>query len=383
MGTERAVVRDHDGLDSLADEWQALYADAPSATPFQSHDWVSAWARAYIPPGRLRVGVVRRAGRLVAAAPLYLDRRGPWPVLAPLGHRISDFSDVLVADDAAAGALVDALLDEPGWRVVDLPEVRPDAAALAWSARWPGRVTRLASSMSLELSAGSMEDVLARLPARSAKVVRRKLRKADELGIEVEDVPVQRVRPAVADMLRLHQEQWRSRGMTPEHGTAPFAAHLTEAMHGMVAAGQARVVEFRLGGDLVASQLYVVGPGLVGAYLAGIAPQLREVADVAALMLREDLRVATSLGVPRCSMMRGTEEYKFRWRPDVVAHQRLVLARPGRSGGAGFVQAAAARQAAAGWARARAPWLRDLVSRPTAIGSWTRATRPTPPAPCP
>lgn len=365
-GPAAEVVGEHAAFDALAGEWAELYDATPTASPFQSHAWLSAWARAYVRPGRLRVVLVRSAGRLVAAAPLYQDRRGPWPVLTPLGSALADFSDVLIAEDGgpqAADALTQALLGLPGWRVLDLPEVRPDAAAQQWAGSWPGRVTRLDAATSLELPVGELADVLSRLPGRSAKVVRRKLRRVDELGVVATDVAPQDVPAAVADMLRLHHEQWHGRGMTPEHGSGTFAVHLTEAMEGMVAAGSARITEYRIDGELLASQLYVVGHGLVGSYLAGIAPALREMVDVAALMLREDLRLAVSLGVPRYSMMRGVEEYKLRWRPEAVVHERLVLARPGPTGGAGFAPAAAARRAAVLWAKARAPWLRRVAGR--------------------
>src|SRR5688500_9937384 len=94
-GLEVSVVRDQAGLDALAADWAALYAACPSATPFQSHAWSAAWARAYVPPGRLRVFVVRSSAELIAVAPLYRTRRGPWSVLALLGGDISDFLDVL------------------------------------------------------------------------------------------------------------------------------------------------------------------------------------------------------------------------------------------------------------------------------------------------
>lgn len=364
-GIATTIVRDQMAFEGLATEWNELYDSSRSGTSFQSHAWLTAWARAYCPPGKLRVFLVRSSGRLVAAAPLHLTRQGPWRVLAPLGGELADFGDLLVPADEprVAAALADALGAEPGWSVLDLPHVRPDASVRMWIPHWPGQVTSLVGSSSLELPGRPIEEILGRLPGRSAKVIRRKLRNADELGIDVSDVPPEAVPGAVAAMLRLHEEQWRGRGMTPEHGTARFAAHLTEAMQGMVTGGQARIAEYRVDGAHLASQLYLIGHGLVGAYLAGISPRFRELADVSAVMVREDLRFATELGIARYSMMRGVEEYKLRWRPDPVVNNRLLLGRHRSLPRFAYVRLAVARNSAVRLVKQWAPWVKELLSR--------------------
>jgi CelD/BcsL family acetyltransferase involved in cellulose biosynthesis len=365
------VVRDLAPFDALADEWAALYAGCPTATPFQSHAWLAAWARAYCRPGRLRVVVVRSRGRLVAAAPLHLERRGAWPVLTSLGGHITDFTDVLVAPDVpeAGEALARALLEEPGWRVIDLPQARPGAAALSWSDAWPGPVTCLPSNPVLELPVVPLGEVLTRPSNRTAATLRRKLRKADARGIEVDVADPDQVAGDVGTMLRLHAQQWAGRGGTPEHFTDRFAAHLTEAFPRLVADRQAHVVRYRLGGEVLAVQLDLIGHDFLGYYLAGISPKLRQHIDVHPVQLRTDMELALAAGVPRYSMLRGLEEYKLHWRPEQVDNARLLLVRPGLPGGAGLPLLMRARAVAAGVARERAPWLRTLRGR---VRSWRR-----------
>ncbi len=77
-----------------------LHGRCRTATPFQSHAWLSSWWLSYGIPGRLRVVLVRDAadGRLLAAAPLWLAP-GPVPALVLLGGAITDYGDVLVDDD--------------------------------------------------------------------------------------------------------------------------------------------------------------------------------------------------------------------------------------------------------------------------------------------
>ncbi|MGY2127001.1 GNAT family N-acetyltransferase [Blastococcus sp. SYSU DS0617] len=353
-------------FDGLAEEWAALAAACPAATPFQAHPWLSSWARAYVPDGELRVAVVRRDGALRAAAPLHRVRRGPWRVLAPLGGDLSDHTDVLVHPDADAAdldALARVLLDEPGWSLLDLPEVRPGASAVGWAGHWPGAVTRMPASTCLELPAQPLPDLMAaRMPGRTANTMRRKLRKIEAAGLEITEAAPPEVPGAVDALLRLHAEQWAGRGGTPEHFTGRFRAHLVRALPAMIAGGQAALVEYRLGGELVLAQILLIGRDEVAYYLAGIAPRLRDRVDTAALLVQHDVALAVARGAQRYSMLRGQEDYKLRWRPDAVVQTRLLLTRPGLAG-AGYPLLARGRAAAVRQAKARAPWLRDVLAR--------------------
>ncbi|MGY1805918.1 GNAT family N-acetyltransferase [Blastococcus sp. SYSU D00669] len=359
------VVRDQAAFDALAGEWAALYAAAPAATPFQSHAWLSAWSRAYCPPGRLRVVLVREGARLVAAAPLHLVRRGPWPVLAPLGDPISDFTDVLVAagSDSALPALARAVVAEPGWWLVDLPQVRPSSAAQRWAAAWPGRVSRSPSDTVLELPALPLPELLARVPSKTGNVLRRKLRKLEASGVKATVVPPHEARDAVGVLLRLHAEQWAGRGINPEHLSDRFAGHLLEAVPRMVADGSAAVVAYSVGGEVLGCQLDLLGHDFLGYYLAGISPRLKQLIDVASMQVGNDVELARAAGLPRYSMLRGTEDYKLRWRPDVVPNQRLLLGRPGVLGARGYPHLVRGRTAAVRFAKDRAPWARTVRDR--------------------
>jgi CelD/BcsL family acetyltransferase involved in cellulose biosynthesis len=361
------IVREQAAFDALAEDWAALHAASPTATAFQSHAWLAAWARGYCRPGRLRVVLVRAGGRLVAAAPLHLVRRGPWPVLAPLGGALSDFTDVLVAAEVptALDALVRALVDEPGWRLVDLPEVRPGAAAGELAHRWPARVDRLEASVCLELPALPLPELLATMPAKAGRRVRNHMRKIDAVGVDVETARPEAVPDAVTDLLRLHEEQWRGRGVTPEHLRPRFAAFLREALPRMVADRQALVVRYRTDGRLVASELVMAGSGLMGSYIAGVDPQLRSRMDVAGMLVRANLGFAVAAGVPTFSFLRGDEPYKSQWHPERVRNVRLLLGRPGLPGAAGLPALLRFRAASVRAARQRAPWLRTVRDRLT------------------
>ncbi|MFG2871590.1 GNAT family N-acetyltransferase [Streptomyces sp. NPDC048338] len=360
------ICRDGAEFGRLGAHWASLYARCSTATPFQSHSWLHSWWVSYGRPGALRVVLVRREdGELVAAAPL-MRARGPLPVLTPLGGSITDFSDVLL-DDAcpqAAPALARALARAARGAVVDLREVRPGAAAERVHACWRGPRRRLTDSLCLELPAVPMDALLERIPSGKAQRVRAKLRKLDALGIDERVVSGEEVPAALDRLLKLHQLQWQGRGVTVEHTSARFAQHLARAVRPMVECGDARVTEFRLGGDVVAADLTLMSPRLAGGYLYGADPVLRaRKVDVATMLLRNGARETSASGRATLSMLRGTEPYKQHWRPETVPNQRLMLAGPAaapllwlRAG------AADGRRWAARQARERA-WAGRLIER--------------------
>ncbi|XVQ10239.1 GNAT family N-acetyltransferase [Spirillospora sp. CA-255316] len=322
--------RDDTALDDLAAEWNDLYARSPAATPFQTHAWLAAWWRNYGRRGSLRLALVRRHGRLVAAAPLMAERRWGCPVLVPLASPQSDHTDVLLDRDEARTAawhLTRALLSAPGWCALDLPEVRPGSAAHMLAGAWPRTSWRAPASTCLELPAGDITDVLDRLPRRSAGKLRAKLRRIDAYGITAAPVPAEAAEGGVERLLDLHARQWRGRPINPEHTRPRFARHLADALAGMIRDGQAALFEYRWEGGLVASDLVLIGHDFVGAYLYGAEANLRDFVEVTLMLLRQDLGVARDARVPALSMLRGDEPYKRKWRPVAVHNERLILAR--------------------------------------------------------
>lgn len=347
------LCRDPDRFAALAPAWHALYRRSRTATPFQSHSWLHSWWLSYGTAGRLRIVLVHRDGELVAAAPLMLVRR-PFPVLVPLGAGISDFFDVLIDDrpteggaEADAGTetatgtgaedraddvttvLVKALADTARTAVIDLREVRPGAAAERLYARWQGPRRQLADSVCLELPALPLDDLLRRLSSSRAQRARAKARKLDSHDLVERVVPQTEIPAAVERLLELHRLQWQGRKVTAEHLSARFSEHLARSVTSMVEHGDARMTEYRLAGTVRAMDLTLMSGQLEGGYLYGADPALRaKKVDVALMLLRSGARHISTSGRSTLSMLRGTEPYKYHWRPETVRNQRLLLARP-------------------------------------------------------
>jgi CelD/BcsL family acetyltransferase involved in cellulose biosynthesis len=361
------VRRGDDALAGLRPEWTDLFRRCRTATPFQAHAWLESWWRAYGRPGRLRVVLVRRGASLVGAAAFVLVRRGGCAVLVPVGGGFSDFTDVLVDDDCAAPAaaeLARAVRELRGWQAIDFPETRPGGVAGgALLAAWAGRKHDLAASLCLELPAMEFEQAVKDLPAHARKTVKRRVNQIARLALDVREVEPADAPRAVADLLRLHRAQWQGRGGNPEHQRPAFAAHLTAAVPGMIADGQAALLEYRIDGELVAANLVIVGTDLAGGYLYGADPALRDRLDITTLLISTTMPVAVRGNRPTMSMLRGAEPYKQRWRPVEAVNRRVLMVRPGSARGLAYAAAVRTRGAAVRWAKDRAPWLHGVRDR--------------------
>ena len=110
------VIRDLDGFNALAEQWNHLHQDSASAEPFLRHEYLAAWWQTLgggeWPRGALYVVTGRQAdGSLVGIAPLFFtENKDGLPALMLLGSiEISDYLDFIVPaeklPEVAAGLL--------------------------------------------------------------------------------------------------------------------------------------------------------------------------------------------------------------------------------------------------------------------------------------
>ena len=358
------ICRDDEAITDLAAEWDDLAARCRTATSFQSAAWQASWWRSYGHPGALVVVLVRRDGLLVGAGAF--QRHPALGGLSGLGGGLIDFTDILLDDscarDAAAEFAAALPLNRP-WQYLELREVHPQAAVQLVFEQWLGRRHRLTDSLCQYLPAVPMEELLKRLPGRTAQRSRVKLRRIAESGVVVRPTAPEEVPEAVEALLRLHFLQWQERGVTAEHRTERFARHLTDSTTGLVAGGRAAVHRFWLEDELVAVNLLLLSPVFGGLYLYGAHPALRERLDIAGLLFGAALDEVVEAGIPVLSLLRGQEPYKQRWRPDALANQHLLLGR-GRIAPAVAVRllAVRSRQAVVRVLRTRLPRLKEALA---------------------
>jgi CelD/BcsL family acetyltransferase involved in cellulose biosynthesis len=322
------VRTEDDALSLLEEEWRDLHRRCQPETPFQSYAWLQSWWREYGRPGRLRLVLVRRAGTLVGAAPFMLVDHGPWRILGPVGGDESDFHDVLLDAGSpadVASRLVAATADVPDWHVLDIPGVRPGAAAEQLSRYWPAPQWRAPESPPFGIQAGATGGVPPRLPDERREDPASTVREAHAAGIEARCVAAGEVAEAVSALLRMYRA---CRQLDPERLGARFERHLVRALTPMVEEGQARLTEYRVSDELVAADVALVGPAFIGTYLAAFAPAVPERLEPARTVLAEAFATAAQLERPAVSLLHGDFPPRSHWRPAALRNHRLLLSRP-------------------------------------------------------
>src|SRR5215211_4495175 len=119
-GLEVAVIRDPQAFAALEEEWDDLYHNCPSATPFQSWAWLRSWWEFYGEGYELRLITIRDGSLLVGLVPLMLERRAGFGGLLFLGTGLTDHLDVLIREgweEGVSESVLRALGEMRSWRV--------------------------------------------------------------------------------------------------------------------------------------------------------------------------------------------------------------------------------------------------------------------------
>jgi CelD/BcsL family acetyltransferase involved in cellulose biosynthesis len=188
-----AVLRDTRGFASHREEWDELYESCPSATPFQSWEWLYSWWEVY-GEGRygLRLITLRDAGGLlVGLLPLMVRRQPSLGRLLLLGGDkmtlysdvMTPYKDVLVREgweEPVAQAGARALKEMGGWQVADLQELMPEAAAWDIFGKWEELKTSVPITDYVLIRADSWEELLSSLSRNLRSIARRTLRHAEQ-----------------------------------------------------------------------------------------------------------------------------------------------------------------------------------------------------------
>jgi CelD/BcsL family acetyltransferase involved in cellulose biosynthesis len=269
--TAARLVDDPLELGVLAPDWWDLWYRVPEATPFSTPAWLLPWWRRFA-PGELRALAVEHERRLIALAPLYLERGSLGSRLLPVGFPHSGYFDVLIDPSHAAlarEALRDGLEALRDWTEVSFEETPPGAAALA--------IPRPAAcdEERTPQSAWPVLD-LAVSEARPAACDRRSLRSmlddASDLGeFEIAKAAEDEIPTFLATLADLRAGRRRQSDGPPDPRVPAFHADAAPILH---AAAMLRLTVLRVGDRPAASYLgLVAGPRAYG-LLAGFDPAL-------------------------------------------------------------------------------------------------------------
>ncbi len=193
-----------DGIEALAADWRSLEARSEHPAFFQSAAWSIEAARHFAAAGTtFLVVALRRAGRLVAVAPLKRLRCGPLVLAVDLGAPFGQYGGLLVDPGEDADAVVDAVLAALRGQGVDgllLRKLRADAPERPALARRGFPVGRPEAARAVALHPERGFEAFRRgLPARIRKNVRNARNRAAALGSVDQRVFAAEALPAMLD----------------------------------------------------------------------------------------------------------------------------------------------------------------------------------------
>src|SRR5918998_682407 len=282
---DAALLRDTEGFVSLREEWDDLYKDCPSATPFSSWEWLYSWWEHYGEGSyKLRLITLRdhESGLLVGLLPLMV-RRGRLLLLgdnakALFWYVTTPYKDVLVREgweEEVAKAGAQALEKVGGWRVADLQELMPDSAAWDIFRHWDGPKASVPITDYLLMEARPWEGLLPSLSRRLRKTARRTLRQAERDGVSCQPAGEHEAEGAALTLVELHRGLWRGRRIDPEDLTPRYEAFVRAAARRTTARGIGRISEFRrqADGKVLVSQFLLSDKGFVGIQLIGASEE--------------------------------------------------------------------------------------------------------------
>jgi CelD/BcsL family acetyltransferase involved in cellulose biosynthesis len=328
-----------EALEKLRPEWSALWARCPTATPFQSPEWLIPWWR-YIGAGELWTLALRQRGYLVGLAPfyIYMQPGSSEREVFPVGIATTDYLDVLLDPEFAScgAATVFAHLDAAWqrWDVRDLQQLRPQSALLhaTMPAGWSEELTTQEPCPTLTLP-DSLEELSALVPAHLRKNLRYYWRRAEKIGqVRVESADQHNLDALLESLLQLHHSRWAKRGLTGVLAPEAVQNAQRETAAGLLSRGLLRLYGLRLADRLVASFYgfthIEAGKKRAYFYLGGFDPVFAYL-SVGTLVIDYAIRAAVREGAAEFDFLRGREAYKYRWgATDRLTYRRRLRNKP-------------------------------------------------------
>lgn len=305
-------------LEKLRPEWTRLWSRCPSATPFQSPEWLIAWARRWA-TNSLYVMTVREDGALIGLAPFFIyEQRAPaGRTLVLLGNGLSDTLDLLAAPGCAhaVGLAVMTALEECGdaWDGCDWQQLRATSPLLVQPApaAWKEFIELQDECPALALPDDRpIETVLS--PHFAQRLAADFLRLQTVGNVRVERATPDNFSELFTSLTELHAARWASRNGPGVLVDSTVQAFHREAAEGLLARGVLRFYRLRVGGRIAAAYYGFLHNGRASYYLGGFDPAFGS-HGVGNQIVWHALREAQREGAHTFDFLRGRERYKYRW----------------------------------------------------------------------
>lgn len=283
------IVSDPAEFAALREAWADLNKRASRCGVFQTHTWLTnVWAFEQGPHVMMRVALVyNKDGRLDAAAPMVIEKRlGPLGVrvMRFLGRNLSDYQDIVLADDCDQRAVISLLAGWLNEHKADLDRIEfhkvPDGSHLwehhekllqADPSVWPLQVHPESPTRYLPIR-GSFDDYQMILSKPVRKNFRKYWKSLNE-RYAVEFTTLSRAEgsdEALSDLIRLHQQRQNERGQRGMFRSPQRIGLFTRLFKAMLDEGTLRLQVLRIDGRAYNIDLVFYYKGTALAYNGGM-----------------------------------------------------------------------------------------------------------------
>lgn len=299
-------------FEALAPEWDDLVRAMPRPSPFLLHGWLTEWWRCYGDGAELAVHIARRGGRLGAALPLLVRRRGGLRVACFVGDRHGVLGDLLVAPDAGngVGEQLARRVAEDRCDVVDLHGLPANSRIAAALGSHLDVIQRVEAPV-LDLANGWDAVYRAKTSSKKRSLHRRRRRQLAELGrLEVSVARrLEELGPALEEAFALHELRWEGRPDGSGFASATGKRFQRAILPGLAAGDVARIVTLRLDGRAIAFHYYFALAGRMYVHRLAFDPALARYSPGIVNTL-DTIEAAAAEGLRRVEFLGGDERYK-------------------------------------------------------------------------
>jgi CelD/BcsL family acetyltransferase involved in cellulose biosynthesis len=310
------TIRDAGALRALEPEWRALMATAsPTAGVYQSFDWAAACASRLGSATKLCVLTVREQGRLVAVAPLVIDRRLGCATLCWLGGSLTIYGDVLAeraVDVSSWLARAFAQLAEQGEvHSIQLGNVRADARVAGFLAS-RGRATDRQEAPWIDMAAiGTFEAWRAGQSRSTRRSRARRLKQLEamgKVGFAIEPAGA-RAYERITRLLEMKRDWADRRQILSRSIWSPDFEEVVTALVSGRSGLDARISMLTLDGTVIAMELGFVSDGVYTSYLGAYDPAFEEYSP-GGLQLERTIEACFAEGMRAFDLQPPADAYK-------------------------------------------------------------------------
>jgi CelD/BcsL family acetyltransferase involved in cellulose biosynthesis len=335
----RVITQDGD-FSALQASWNELFVCNPGHRPYQSWEWNFTWWKHHGRAGDLRLIVVEEDGRLLGVAPLYLARRFrglPLRHLRFIAHKRADYLDFPVRpgfETTFFRELFQHLRDElRGWRFLeirDLPDTSPNLSFVQREATGTPSLWHLEPGeqcVTLPLTS-TFEEYLASLSKRFRKDVgyyRRSFERSFASEFRAVSAPSE-IPAALNDVIAVYKARWQETKGVTEYDEGEAARFEREISRVLSAAGMYQLYLLYADKKPAAGILAYVRNNRCYVERFAHSPEFHKY-SVGTVLLAMAIEHAIARGCTEFDLMRGAEDYKFRWNGQSRQTYRVRLFR--------------------------------------------------------